>query len=44
MAEGAAQNLPDGKSANPSNVVKRMSFPVRYDVPFKGKTLHVVGL
>ena len=34
---GPSQNLPDGKSANPSNVVKRMAFPVRYDVPFKGK-------
>ena len=37
QATGPSQNLPDGKSANPSNVVKRMSFPVRYDVPFKGR-------
>jgi hypothetical protein len=34
---GLTQNLPDAKSANPSNVVKRISFPVRYDVPFKGR-------
>ena len=34
---GPAQNLPDAKSANPSNVVKRLSVPVRYDVPFRGK-------
>ena len=34
---GPVQNLPDGKSANPSNVVKRLSVPVRYDVPFQGR-------
>lgn len=34
---GPSQNLADARSANPSNVVKRMSFPVRYDVPFKGR-------
>ena len=28
------ENLPDGASSNPSNVVKRMQLPVRYDVPF----------
>ena len=33
---GPAENLPDAKSANPSNVVKRLSVPVRYDVPFRG--------
>jgi len=33
---GQVQNLPDGKSANPTNVVKRLAVPVRYDVPFKG--------
>ena len=33
---GRAENLPDAKSANPSNVVKRLSVPVRYDVPFRG--------
>lgn len=33
---GDVQNLEDGKSANPSNVIKRLSVPVRYDVPFKG--------
>ena len=34
---GPAENLTDEKSANPSNVVKRLSVPVRYDVPFKGE-------
>ena len=34
---GKAENLTDGVSKNPSNVVKRLSIPVRYDVPFKGK-------
>lgn len=34
---GPAQNLADGTSGNPSNVVKRLSVPVRYDVPFKGE-------
>ena len=34
---GAAQNLTDGKSANPSNVVKRIAVPARYDVPYRGK-------
>jgi len=34
---GNAQNMTDGKSLNPSNVVRRLSIPVRYDVPFKGK-------
>jgi len=33
---GRVENMADGKSANPSNVVKRLSIPVRYDVPFKG--------
>ena len=33
---GQAQNLTDGRSANPSNVVKRIAVPARYDVPFKG--------
>lgn len=33
---GRVENLPDGKSANPTNVVKRLAVPVRYDVPFKG--------
>ena len=32
---GQAKNLPDGETRNPSNVVKRLSVPVRYDVPFK---------
>lgn len=34
---GKVENLPDAKSVNPSNVVKRLAVPVRYDVPFKGK-------
>jgi hypothetical protein len=33
---GKVENMTDGKSSNPSNVVKRLSIPVRYDVPFKG--------
>ena len=34
---GRVENLTDGVSKNSSNVVKRLSIPVRYDVPFKGK-------
>ena len=34
---GPAENLPDAAAENPSNVVKRLSVPVRYDVPFRGK-------
>ena len=34
---GQAQNLTDGKASNPSNVVKRIALPARYDVPYKGK-------
>ena len=34
---GQAQNLTDGKSSNPSNVVKRLAVPARYDVPYKGR-------
>lgn len=34
---GQAQNLADGKSSNPTNVVKRLAIPARYDVPYKGK-------
>lgn len=30
-----ATNLSDGETENPSNTVKRISVPVRYDVPFK---------
>ena len=33
---GKVQNLKDGTSANPTNVIKRLAIPVRYDVPFKG--------
>lgn len=42
---GRPSNLVDGASANPSNVVKRLSFPVRYDVPFKGvMTFRIDGM
>ena len=34
---GLTQNLTDAKSANPSNTVKRIACPVRFDVPFKGR-------
>lgn len=34
---GKVEPLADGTSANPSNVVRRMAVPVRYDVPFKGQ-------
>ena len=33
---GQVKNLTDGKSLNPSNIVKRMAIPVRYDVPYRG--------
>ena len=42
---GRPYNLPDAQSADASNVVKRMAFPVRYDVPFKGSvTFGVNGM
>ena len=34
---GQARNLTDGKSSNPSNVVKRIALPARYDVPYRGR-------
>ena len=34
---GQAENLADGVSDNPTNLVKRIAVPARYDVPFKGK-------
>ena len=34
---GEAENLADLPAENPSNVVKRLSVPVRYDVPFRGE-------
>ena len=40
---GQAKNLDDGESDNPSNVVKRLSVPVRYDVPFRGEISFTVG-
>lgn len=41
---GNGKGLVDGKSANPSNRLIRASFPVRYDVPFKGNmTFDVAG-
>ena len=33
---GQVKNLTDGECANPSNVVKRMAIPARYDVPYRG--------
>ena len=33
---GRAENLTDLAAANPSNVIRRLSVPVRYDVPFRG--------
>lgn len=33
---GSAENLAELPAANPSNVIRRLSVPVRYDVPFKG--------
>ena len=33
---GQVKNLADEKSANSSNVVKRMAIPARYDVPYRG--------
>jgi len=40
---GAVKNLTDAASANPSNVVKRLSIPARYDVPLKTKLSFVVS-
>jgi len=37
-----AQNLKDGASSNPSNLVKRIALPARYDVPYRGKITFVV--
>ena len=39
---GKVGNLTDGKSSNPSNIVRRLSVPVRYDVPFKGRISFIV--
>lgn len=33
---GSPSNLPDEPAEDPSNVVKRISVPARFDVPFKG--------
>lgn len=33
---GPAENLTDLPAENPTNVIKRLSVPVRYDVPFRG--------
>lgn len=40
---GQAQNLTDGKSSNPSNVVKRLALPARYDVPYRGKIAFAIS-
>jgi len=34
---GQVANLPDAPSANPTNVLKRLSVPVRYDVPVRAQ-------
>ena len=34
---GPAANLTDGAAENPSNVIKRLSIPARYDVPYRGE-------
>ena len=39
---GSVRNLPDAKSENPTNVIKRLAIPVRYDVPFGGKIAFAV--
>ena len=39
---GQAKNIEDGTSDNPTNVVKRLSVPARYDVPFKGRVAFAV--
>ena len=39
---GRTTNLTDGRSANTNNVVRRLSIPARYDVPFKGKLAFAV--
>lgn len=40
---GQVENLTDAQSANPSNVIKRLSVPVRYDVPLKGPLTFTVS-
>ena len=40
---GRPANLTDAKSANPTNVIKRISVPVRYDVPFCGEMTFAVS-
>lgn len=37
------ENLTDGVASNPSNVVKRMQLPVRYDVPFRSPVSFAVN-
>lgn len=39
---GQARNLPDEESEDPSNAVRRISVPVRYDVPFKSDIFFAV--
>ena len=41
--DGRADNLPDARSSNTNNVVRRVSIPVRYDAPFKGRVTFEVG-
>lgn len=45
ITDGSAHELPDGVTDNPSNEVKRIAVPVRYDVPFRGDmTFHIEGM
>lgn len=39
---GQPSNLADGRSGNPSNTIRRISLPVRYDVPFSGKVAFTI--
>lgn len=39
---GEVENLPTLRAANSSNVVMRMSVPVRYDIPFEGEISFLV--
>ena len=40
---GSAENLPDAAGSATNRVVKRLSVPVRYDVPFKGRMSFTVS-
>lgn len=40
---GGGQALTDGVPSNPSNVVRRIAIPIRYDAPFKGRVAFEVS-